>query len=173
MRKAMLRRPDEAEPIQIVLDRADELQHANYVATIGGKHIQVEIETADDRSGWLRIHGRVVPFRALRRENDVQVWLDGKMYTLQLAARTAQRVAGADAAGASNVLTAPMPGTVLKINVEAGAAFEAHQPLIVMESMKMEMTLSAPVSGRVRELLCDVGELVEMGELLARLEPDG
>jgi biotin carboxyl carrier protein len=40
-----------------------------------------------------------------------------------------------------------------------------------MESMKMEMTLSVPGPTVVKEVLCREGELVEMGELLARLEP--
>jgi biotin carboxyl carrier protein len=172
MRKARIRTSEGGDPVDVVIDRADELQHESYLATIGDRHVPVEIETADDRSGWLRVHGRIVPFRALRRDDTIQVWLDGRMHTLHLAERTARRASDAAAAGASSDLTAPMPGTILKVNIEVGATFEAHEPLIVMESMKMEMTLSAPTSGRVTELLCAVGELVEMGELLARLEPD-
>ncbi|KAB2945072.1 MAG: acetyl-CoA carboxylase biotin carboxyl carrier protein subunit, partial [Phycisphaerae bacterium] len=44
---------------------------------------------------------------------------------------------------------APMPGTILKILVKPGDVVTAHQPLVVMESMKMEMTLSASGAGRV------------------------
>jgi biotin carboxyl carrier protein len=64
-----------------------------------------------------------------------------------------------------------MPGTVRKINVAPGDHFEAHQPLVVMESMKMEMSLSMPHPGTVAQLSCEVGQLVDMGAVLLRVAP--
>jgi 3-methylcrotonyl-CoA carboxylase alpha subunit len=72
-----------------------------------------------------------------------------------------------------NDLTAPMPGTVLKVLVAPGQRFEAHAPLVVMESMKMEMTLSAPHAGRVGMIECRPGQLVAMGAVLMRFNEGG
>lgn len=62
-----------------------------------------------------------------------------------------------------------MPGTVLQINISEGEAFEAKQSLIILESMKMEMTLSVPHGGVVEKINCKTGDLVEMGSVLATL----
>ena len=64
-----------------------------------------------------------------------------------------------------------MPGTILQLKVKAGDTVEANQPLIIMESMKMEMTLSAPYAGWVAAINGQEGQLVDMGTLLVKLEP--
>ncbi|EON17483.1 biotin carboxylase [Cupriavidus sp. GA3-3] len=65
-------------------------------------------------------------------------------------------------------LTAPMPGKVIAVMVEAGSTVTRGTPLLVMEAMKMEHTISAPVDGVVSEVLYGVGEqVVEGAQLLA------
>ncbi|WP_244849941.1 acetyl/propionyl/methylcrotonyl-CoA carboxylase subunit alpha [Caballeronia sp. SL2Y3] len=67
-------------------------------------------------------------------------------------------------------LTAPMPGKVIAVLVEAGASVEKGAPLIVMEAMKMEHTIVAPTAGRIGEILFDVGDQVADGSQLLVLE---
>ncbi len=65
-------------------------------------------------------------------------------------------------------LTAPMPGKIISISVKAGDAVEKGQPLLVMEAMKMEHTISAPADGKVTEVFYAVGDQVTEGaELVA------
>ena len=65
-------------------------------------------------------------------------------------------------------LTAPMPGKILAVLTQAGAQVEKGAPLIVMEAMKMEHTISAPANGLVKEVLYAVGDQVAEGaELIA------
>ncbi|MEP7280751.1 MAG: acetyl/propionyl/methylcrotonyl-CoA carboxylase subunit alpha [Rubrivivax sp.] len=68
-------------------------------------------------------------------------------------------------------LTAPMPGKVIALLVQAGDRVERGQAVAVMEAMKMEHTLHAPRDGDVGELLCAVGEQVAEGAELLRLNP--
>ncbi|KVC53781.1 3-methylcrotonyl-CoA carboxylase [Burkholderia ubonensis] len=63
-------------------------------------------------------------------------------------------------------LTAPMPGKVIAVLVEAGQAVEPGTPLIVMEAMKMEHTIGAPSAGVVAEVLYGVGDQVADGAQL-------
>jgi 3-methylcrotonyl-CoA carboxylase alpha subunit len=170
MKRVQLRTHPEAAPIEVALSRAPGGRSGTCEALVGDRRHVLVIESLGEGSGMLRLDGRVLPLRVLRRGSMIHLWAGGRTYTLEVMERTARRVADAEAALATGTLTAPMPGTVLKINVRAGQRFDAHEPLIVMESMKMEMTLSAPQSGRVAEVLCHEGELVEMNELLARLE---
>jgi len=68
--------------------------------------------------------------------------------------------------GEGGKLTAPMPGKVIAVLVEAGASVTRGTPLLVMEAMKMEHTISAPVDGTVGELLYAVGDQVDEGAQL-------
>ena len=67
----------------------------------------------------------------------------------------------------------PTPGVVRAVRVASGDAVRAGDPLVVLESMKVEHTLRAPADGVVRAVLVDVGEAVAGGALLVRLDPAG
>jgi biotin carboxyl carrier protein len=58
-------------------------------------------------------------------------------------------------------LSAPMPATVIAVNVAAGEAVVAGQTLIVLEAMKMELPVRAPGDGRVVAVHCKAGDLVQ------------
>jgi 3-methylcrotonyl-CoA carboxylase alpha subunit len=64
-------------------------------------------------------------------------------------------------------LTAPMPGRVLAVLVSPGQEVARGAPLVVMEAMKMEHTVTAPRAGAIDKLCCSVGEQIKEGtELL-------
>ena len=75
-----------------------------------------------------------------------------------------------DKAAPAGSLLAPMPGLVLRVLAEPGAVVTAGQPLLVLEAMKMEQTVSAPADGVVAELRAKAGEQVSTGQVLAVLE---
>ncbi|HEV3112305.1 MAG TPA: biotin/lipoyl-containing protein [Candidatus Binataceae bacterium] len=72
---------------------------------------------------------------------------------------------------ATPLLTAPMPGKVLKIMVGEGDQVAAGQPLITMEAMKMETTLSAEGPARVKRIGVSEGQMVDAGAVLMELSP--
>ena len=67
-------------------------------------------------------------------------------------------------------VTAPITGIVWKILVSVGDSITPEQPIIVLESMKMEVTIGASRAGRVREVRCIEGRPVNAGETLVVLE---
>jgi len=69
-------------------------------------------------------------------------------------------------------LTAPMPGTVINVLVKSGEMVEEGQPLIVMEAMKMEHTIKAHQSMQIKEVLYQVGDLVDDGAELITFEEE-
>ncbi|KQW47765.1 acetyl/propionyl-CoA carboxylase subuit alpha [Nocardioides sp. Root1257] len=71
---------------------------------------------------------------------------------------------------ASGSLLAPMPGTVVRVAVEAGQAVSAGDPVLVLEAMKMQHTVSAPYAGVVSEINVKPGAQVAAGEVLAVVE---
>ncbi len=72
--------------------------------------------------------------------------------------------------GVSSTVTAPMPGTVLKVLVTVGDRIEARQPLLLLEAMKMETPLTAPYDATVTAVHVEEGARVAGGALLVELE---
>jgi len=66
-------------------------------------------------------------------------------------------------------LTAPMPGKIIAVHVTAGQAVKQGDALLVMEAMKMEHAVIAPVDGVVKEIFYGVGEQVSEGLALIAL----
>jgi biotin carboxyl carrier protein len=86
-------------------------------------------------------------------------------------ARAIRALAGATApAKGPAPLVAPMPGMVVRVNVQVGDQVQAGQGLVVMEAMKMENELRAQSSGTVKRVLASPGTAVEKGVLLLELE---
>jgi propionyl-CoA carboxylase alpha chain len=68
---------------------------------------------------------------------------------------------------ASGSLLAPMPGTVIAVHVHKGEDVEAGRPVLVLEAMKMQHTVTAPHAGTVTTMTVRVGDQVAAGEVLA------
>jgi 3-methylcrotonyl-CoA carboxylase alpha subunit len=120
--------------------------------------------------GWLHFNGRILPFYITQKQESLSIWLNGKTYHLDLISAAKRRSGSSPSSALSDgAIKSPMPGTVLKVLVKAGELVEANQPLMIMESMKMEMTLSAPQAGKVEGVYCQEGQLVDMGVLLVTL----
>ena len=68
--------------------------------------------------------------------------------------------------GAGDAVTAPMPGTILKVNVQNGQAVKAGQVLVVLEAMKMENDITAPKDGTVTQVVVAKGASVATGDAL-------
>ena len=81
-------------------------------------------------------------------------------------AAPAAPAAPAAVTGAGDVVAAPMPGTILKVNVTAGQAVNAGDVLCVLESMKMENDITAPKAGTVTQVVTSKGASVSTGDAL-------
>ena len=85
----------------------------------------------------------------------------------ELVANPDRNIAAALAAG--EVVKAPMPGVVLKVQVQQGQAVKAGQVLIILEAMKMENEIVAPKDGTVAQIVAAKGATVESGAPLVVL----
>ncbi|MGH3134423.1 MAG: acetyl/propionyl/methylcrotonyl-CoA carboxylase subunit alpha [Gaiellaceae bacterium] len=69
-----------------------------------------------------------------------------------------------------SVVTAPMPGTVIRVEVEPGDEVQARRPLVVLEAMKMAIPIHSPFDGRVTAVHVAAGDRIAGGALLVELE---
>jgi acetyl-CoA/propionyl-CoA carboxylase biotin carboxyl carrier protein len=135
------------------------------LAVDGGEPLDVALApTAVERidAHTFRVDGRRFTFARDGRE----VWLGFEGWTWHVTEATADDVHHAHADGE---LRAPMPGSVLLVPLAIGAAVEAGQTVVVLESMKMELALTAPVDGTVTELSVSVGDKVGRDEVVAKV----
>ncbi len=70
-----------------------------------------------------------------------------------------------------STVEAPMPGLILRYEVEVGDVVEAGQPIVVLEAMKMQNSLPSPAAGSVRALPFTIGAKVARGDVLAIVSP--
>lgn len=115
-----------------------------------------------DRQG-----ARAVAF-AVTSGADTWVFLDGITYVVPEATGRPATRRSEDRAP----LTAPMPATVLTIEVQPGQSVKRDDLLLVLEAMKMELPIRAPRDGVVTAIRCRQGELVQPGAVLLDLDGD-
>jgi 3-methylcrotonyl-CoA carboxylase alpha subunit len=101
--------------------------------------------------------------------------VDGQSVAITVAApptiEEAVRHAAGGAADGSATLVAPMPGRVIAVRAAVGASVSAHQPVVVIEAMKMEHAVVAPFDGTVESLTVAEGQQVQRGDVLGEVAP--
>jgi len=138
-----------------------------YEVTVDGNAVTVDIVPLGD--GCFRLETKegariaCVTIEGRRRF----VTLEGKDYIFEQAS-AARRT---HAESHSGELRMPMPGLVVRVETQDGAAVTRGQALVVVEAMKMEQTLRAPHDGQVTRLAAEPGKLFDAGALLLEVVP--
>ena len=133
--------------------------------------ITLAIESGEAGEGLCRTEsGRTHHFAWAWVGPELHLWLDGALYVYQRAeSRRRGRTAGA---AVSEDVLAPMPGAVLEVLVAEGDRVEQNQTVVLMESMKMELVITASRSGIVRRVAVEAGQQVDRGMRLLELAPE-
>ncbi len=108
-----------------------------------------------------------VNLRCVRETGSVSVFMGGRTHTFQIPAGAST---DDDVQAQGDRLVAPMPGVIKQISIAEGDEVQLGAPIIVMEAMKMEMTLEAPGDGTVAEVTVSEGDQVKDGDVLIVLE---
>jgi biotin carboxyl carrier protein len=140
---------------------------ADGVLSLEGRSMSIEVEDLGDGRIILRLDGLSRTY-AYAIEGE-KVWIARAGHQIELAVERRTR----DTAAALGSLEAPMPGKVLMIEAADGDRVEEGDLLLVLESMKMELQITAPGRGRVESLDLAVGDQVEQGQTLVAVTPVG
>lgn len=148
-----------------------DVTHAGYVlrGADGVPHLLQLLTHADGSQRAITPWGEIELVSARR---GAELWLDvpGRRLNARVE-RARPSSAGASGASAAGALRAPMAGKLLRVDVKLGDEVKAGQPLAVIEAMKMENELLAPLDGVVVELAPAAPSAIEKGTLVARIEP--
>ncbi|MCC7260157.1 MAG: hypothetical protein IT567_03915, partial [Alphaproteobacteria bacterium] len=94
------------------------------------------------------------------------LFLDGG--EVMIATPSARKAVSAEAAAGAHI--APMPGTIRKLLVKKGAKMKKGDPLVIMEAMKLQLTIEASRAGVIKAVCVEEGALVPEGTELVQLE---
>ena len=163
----VLSRDDRDLPIEIASEGD------GYVVTLDGQVHRVE--GVFGRAMRVRIDGRPIEASARREGLDIVIELGGRAYAFRQrdvrAPKLGRRRSDADATRGE--IHAPMPGLIVDLLAEVGSDVEAGQPVVIVEAMKMQNALVAPLKGRVARVAVQPGAAVETGQLLMTIMPEG
>ena len=140
-----------------------------YRLHLGEQSIPINLHSQDDGSALLTVDAHNERVLIAVRGDDVFIHLDGESYQLRYE-HPLDRLAHQGQGSADDSVRAPMPGSVVAVQVKAGDSVERGQTLLVMESMKMETTLAAPRDGIIEAVHFSAGQTFDRDALLITLE---
>lgn len=127
-----------------------------------------ELPTSDTGARMLRVNGRDYPLWCAVEGGRVHLKLAGRT----LSVRPEDPLAGGTGGAGGHELRAEMPGVVVALHCEAGVTVAAGEGLLVIESMKMQITLAAPRAGVIATVHVGPNETFQKGALLVALHPE-
>ena len=156
-------------------DREEQVELTSEGVEVGGETVEAELAAVPDSPvRHLRMGSRGWRLTAERTEDGWEVRIGGRKIAVgvedERRRRIRQMTGGGPAARGPTEVRAPMPGKIVRVEVEPGQEVEAGSPLVVMEAMKMENELDAERAGTVKDVSVEPGQTVNQSDLLVRIE---
>ncbi|MEE9908313.1 acetyl/propionyl/methylcrotonyl-CoA carboxylase subunit alpha [Brucella intermedia] len=154
----------------VLLDHHGERRMVSFTAR-GGGHFGFafgELEIRAHENGLVRfaVDGRMREASVSRIRHDVTVQFEGR----DTIFHHVQSIGAEKDASSESRILSPMPGRVALVSVVEGASVAKGDPLVTMEAMKMELSLTAPRDGKIASVTVVAGDQVSEGALLVELE---
>ncbi len=151
-------------------------QQGTLKVAVDGQEIELSITAEGNDQGWCRTSdGRSHRYLISWVGDELHLWLDGYLFVYEKVDTgrvDARRPDRREQSATGNDILAPMPGTVAEILVQVGDQVERGQTVMIMESMKMELLITAHRAGVVLRLAVEMGSQVDKGMRLLEMQED-
>jgi acetyl/propionyl-CoA carboxylase alpha subunit len=137
------------------------------------RSVGVSLERRDGNHYWIRIDTQVLKVWGSTDRSEILLDLDGHLFRfrrMDILDRRYIRSSEKKGGQKEGEVTAPLNGRIVQINVQEGDQVEEGDPLVVIESMKMENKILAGLAARVKEIHVAVGEQVQASQLIITLD---
>ena len=143
---------------------------------LGGRLVRAHLSDVDGTPVKVLTIGDAVHRVVMQRgpgRGQYTIWVGGHRYEVEALDERTRAIRDLSGEGARSVgpapLVAPMPGLIVRVNVQVGDAVHPGAPVVVMEAMKMENELRAQTAGVVSAVRVQPGAAVEKGAVLVEL----
>ncbi|MCG8475847.1 MAG: biotin/lipoyl-binding protein [Cytophagales bacterium] len=132
-----------------------------YKFKVNGNKYAVDIVKAEDNTVELEVNGTSYTVELEREVKTTK--------TPRIVRSPAKKAAAPSMAGKAKSVKAPLPGTIISVDVKVGDTVKHGDKLLVMEAMKMENTINSDASGEVKAIKVNAGDSVLQGDVLVEL----
>ncbi|HVY07339.1 MAG TPA: acetyl/propionyl/methylcrotonyl-CoA carboxylase subunit alpha [Burkholderiales bacterium] len=139
-----------------------------FILEISGGRFDAAASRTDPGMLAIELDGRRMHATVVRDVNGLTVFADGDSYKLEF-----EKLAASEEEDPAGKLVSPLPGNVIQVLVDSGDIVAKGQPLMIIEAMKMEHTISAPKRGTVGQIYFAKGEQVAEGARLLEFAAEG
>ncbi|NIP37800.1 MAG: hypothetical protein GWO07_02060 [Candidatus Dadabacteria bacterium] len=143
----------------------------NLIVDLEESKKEVEFKKLDDHLYSVIVNGKSHNLAVMKNGKEIQIFFQGNLYKFEHVSELEQARGGAGGGGA-NQIASPMPSRIVKLLKKEGDAVEEGEGVIVVEAMKMESELKAPLTGIVKEIKVSEGDTVEGGAALVVLSAE-
>ncbi len=132
------------------------LAHRQYRVDVEGSSVDAHIHPLGPYEYWLTVFGRRFHIVSIAEGLNYQIEVDGTLHSIDR--------------GDGGLVYAPGPSVVVSVAVKPGDQVESGQTLVVLEAMKLEMVVTAPFAGKVRQVMTIPHTQVDAGNALLQIE---
>ena len=150
------------------------IEDTHVVAKVDGRNYDLELRSLGDGSYLVLNRGHVYDsrVRATSKRETFEISIRDRNYTVSIS--DPKRLRGSNDSdhhshGSAEIL-APMPGKVVKVQVEVGTQIEKGKGVVVVEAMKMQNEMKSPREGTVKAIYVKAGDTVNAGDVLVIVE---
>jgi len=144
-------------------------QNNELIASINNNSVNYQFEKVDDNLSYIWIDGIKHKAYSATDKKGVFIWIDGYSFKFDFVDDDREESIDNENLNRQEV-TAPMPGSIVKIMVEENQEIGEATPLLIVEAMKMETTLYSQISGYIKEINCNEKEQVDSDKILIVIE---
>ncbi len=138
----------------------------SYRAHIGDHTYEFSVKHTADGGLLLNLNGQQKRIYSAKSGAERYIHINGQTLNLAVPETRSRR---RSTASAGDGLTAQMPGQVVDVSCKAGDSVQKGQTLVILEAMKMEIRISAPVDGIIKRVHVQIGQTVERGQSLVEI----
>lgn len=159
-------------PVKVDVDEGGQEKADSFKAVVGEKEYRFNVSRISPNCFSLLFGNKSRIVYAAETDDKIYIHINGRVIKLENATGD-QKTFSKDSLefGIKDEVTTSMPGKVVKILVKKGDKVQAKQPLVIVESMKMENEIGSPADGIVKSIHFGPGDLVEPGQPIIKLEP--
>ena len=143
-----------------------------YEAILDGKSVKMRVSHIESNSLSLTINNRISAAYVVGGDGKVFVHLGGRTIELAIPDSNQKKYSKEGMEfGAKDEITTPMPGKIVRMLVKVGDTVEPKQPLVIVESMKMENEIKSSMQGTIQAINFKSGDLVNPGQTIIKMSP--